>query len=405
MRALRTVVVCLAMCASVSVVTCQSSTPTTSPYAFDGSMSRDVLEKYLSRSITMMSLLNGFPDSTDANIQMLIRLKAKFAGRVIFVWGQESTLPGLLSKATQIAVEIHRQDPEMILQAAILEVITPDVDNVAVPAWVFDEFGLPDQTRNFNYSAMLYSDGYGVDYWGAGNSMPDMSKLETRMWFYYAARQYIDIGIEAIHFGQVLDMDKADPDHTYWWDMLSHVRSYAAAHARRHMVLCDAHVPNGGITLSDGRLLFDFHSMPLRIESVANTPMQGMLQVGYHDSIYGQSKGGVTPSGWSCQSLPYLVEFDNYFISSSPGTDVGYYWIWGYDEITWFYMQTKAYRTQWLNYAWNWIAINDPNGHLEMPGSRVLEVPPNWFYAFPKSSAEPLGQDLESSIDAIWNPK
>ena len=35
-------------------------------------------------------------------------------------------------------------------------------------------------------------------------------------------------------------------------------------------------------------------------------------QVGYADAIFTKSKGGLTPSGWSCEHLPYVVEFDNF---------------------------------------------------------------------------------------------
>jgi len=46
-----------------------------------------------------------------------------------------------------------------------------------------------------------------------------MSKLETRMWFFYRATRYIDIGFEALHFGQCHLMDGADKDHKNWWGL------------------------------------------------------------------------------------------------------------------------------------------------------------------------------------------
>ena len=79
--------------------------------------------------------------------------------------------------------------------------------------------------------------------------------------------------------------------------MLGLVRAYAAKHARRHMVLCDAHVPSGGL-VRDGQLLLDFHSFPLRIKEVPDKPQEAILKVGFSDGIYGRSKGGMTPSGW-----------------------------------------------------------------------------------------------------------
>ena len=124
--------------------------------------------------------------------------------------------------------------------------------------------------------------------------------------------------------------------------VLSLIRSYAAKHARRHMVLCDAHVPRGGL-VRDGRLLLDFHSFPLRIMEVPDRPQEAILKVGFSDGIYGRSKGGLTFSGWKCEHLPYLVEIDNWGASRQPGeAKAGGIWVWGYDEITWFAHQSEA---------------------------------------------------------------
>jgi hypothetical protein len=104
-------------------------------------------------------------------------------------------------------------DPDIILQGAIFEIVTRDVDNVAIPASVFKEFGLMPEARNFRYKDMLYSFRRRVDHWGEGASVPDMSRLETRMWFFYLGKRWIDMGLEAIHFGQVEIMDDRDRDH------------------------------------------------------------------------------------------------------------------------------------------------------------------------------------------------
>src|SRR6185295_2721384 len=104
-------------------------------------------------------------------------------------------------------------------------------------------------------------------------------------------------------------------------------------------LICDAHVPGGGF-LRDGKLLFDVHAFPLRIEEIpaesgTSNAREGelrpaQLRVGYTDAIYGRSKGGVTPSGWRCEHLPYLVEFDNYGRSRKPGeAGMGKFWVWG----------------------------------------------------------------------------
>jgi hypothetical protein len=157
-----------------------------------------------------------------------------------------------------------------------------------------------------------------------------------------------------------------------------------------------------------GKLLFDFHSFPLRIVEVAGQPYKGVLKVGYSDSIFLKSRGGITPSGWSCEHLPYLVEFDN-FGRSKPGEPSKSPFIWGWDEITWFSLLPEAERNDWLRFAWKWVKDTDPDGHLQMPGSRVLSPgrpdAPRWYWANAKSEACPQGFKTEGTIKELWGTR
>jgi hypothetical protein len=320
------------------------------------------------------------------------------------VWGREKNLAAFLETAKPYSAALHKADPEIILQAAAFEIVTRGVESIAVPDRVLREFGEAETNRMFRYQDMLYPDGTFVGHWGGNGSVPDMSQLETRMWFYFLVTSYIDAGIEAIHFGQVGLMDKKDRGHAGWLDLLGRVRAYAHIHARRHFLVCDAHTPTGGY-VEGGKLLFDFHSFPLRIVAVTNEPYKGVLQVGYADAIFKRSKGGITPSGWSCEELPFLVEFDN-FGRSNPGQLSKSPFIWGWDEITWFALMPEQERNDWLRYAWRWVKNTDPNGHLEMPGSRVITpgTPngPRWYWANTRSDACPNGSNTEETIRDIW---
>ena len=248
-------------------------------YRFDGSMSEEVLRSYLSRSMTAMYLLTGHGDFDD-NLRMLTNCGVKFAGRAVYQWGREESgapaIPRKLEGAKERAAKIHRADPELILQACIFEIVSRDVNDLPVPAWTFEELGQPVEARNFRYEEMIYPSGRGSNQWGQGSSVPDVSRSETRLWFYFLARSYIDIGCEAIHYGQVELMNGNDPELDHWADVLAQARRYAAKHARRHFILCDAHVPHGGL-VRDGKLLFDFHSFPLRIEEIPDKPKQAQL--------------------------------------------------------------------------------------------------------------------------------
>jgi hypothetical protein len=376
-------------------------------YIFQRTISREVLDNYLSRSISMEGLLNGRGDLTD-NIRMLARVGAKYVGRGICLWGNEANLLRNLERARQQLPQVHAADPEMILEACIFEIVTTQVEQIPVPDWAFAALGRPVEKRNFRYAEIVYPEGSRRgqrDQWGIGSSVPDVSREETKLWFYFLARSYIDLGVEGIHFGQAEIMNGNDPDLAHWDQVLSLVRAYGSKQARRRMVLCNAHVPSGGLARG-GKLLLDFHAFPLRIMEAPDRPQEAILKVGFSDGIYGRSKGGLTYSGWSTEHLPYLVELDNWGVSKQPGQPgAGGNWVWGYDEITWFAHQSKQYRDRWLRYAWKWVRQTDPNGYLEMPGSRTMRSPLDhrpWYYANLPSAAVPDGLGDEEAIRAIW---
>src|SRR5882762_4232115 len=81
-------------------------------YRFDATISRQVLENYLSRSITMEGLLNCRGDLDD-NIRMLKHTGAKFIGRSLCLWGGEANLLRNLERAKQQLPKVHGADPEM----------------------------------------------------------------------------------------------------------------------------------------------------------------------------------------------------------------------------------------------------------------------------------------------------
>ncbi len=218
-------------------------------FHFDSSISRPVLENYLDRSISFTELLhddlnqprNKRGVDPHDNVRFLLGSRAKFVGRALMLWGREGNLPAFLRTAKPYALALHKADPEIILQAAAFEIVTRGVESIPVPEPVFAEYGLPVESRNFRYRDMLYTNGRFVNHWGGNGSVPDMSRIETRMWFYFLATSYIDAGIEAIHFGQVGLMDKNDPNHAHWIDLLGRARAFAQARPAAFLALRRPH--------------------------------------------------------------------------------------------------------------------------------------------------------------------
>ncbi len=227
----------------------------------------------------MEGLLNGKGDFND-NLRMLTSTGAKYIGRSICLWGGEANLLQNFERARQQLPHVRVADPEMILEACIFEIVTTQVEQVPVPDWAFAGLGLPVEKRNFRYEAMLYPRAQRTRSWGGSGGVPDVSQTETQLWFYFLAASYIDLGFEGIHWGQMEIMNLNDPHLDHYARVFVLVRAHAEKHARRGMVLCNAHVPSGGL-IRDGQLLLDFHAFPLRVREVPEHPQEAILQTGY----------------------------------------------------------------------------------------------------------------------------
>jgi len=394
--------------------------PKDSPYYFEGSISREVLENYLDRSVTAgYFLIPGTPERyefpyREDDIRMLHNIGAKFIGRSIYRWSEESKLgdPAFLAHAKGLIERMHATDPEIIFQGCLFEHVSRDVNNLAIPAWVFEAFNLPVEKRNFNSLEMVkrLNPNDEIRWGGSGGGVPMINNRETQLWYYFLARSYMDIGCEAFHLGQVELIGKDDPDKSYYSAFLQKIRDYAKKHARRHYILLDGHTPNGGF-VKDGVSLLDFNSFPLRIKEVVDKPMEGILEMGYSDAIFGKSQRAISPSGWKAEHMPYLVEFDNFGTNGKQGVaNVDDHFCWGYDDISWFSVQEESYRNEWLWYAFDWIREHDPNGHLQMCVIRMITTPDaqktlRSYFANTKSPDCPVGYSQEETIKKIWDTR
>lgn len=341
-------------------------------FSFDGSISREVLNNYLSHAVTHTGLGEDCfsPSQTfEDDLRMLKNEGAKFIGRAAFAWSatREENHQKVVRER---AARAHEVDPEFILQACVFECITKSfIDTVPIPAWVFEDFGLPVEERCFSYDKMLFPDGKYVNHWHEGSSVQDITQLESQLWIYYRACSYISAGYEGIHFGQVLLIGANDEGYRHWKALIDKIRAYAKIHARRHYVLCDAHTH--GIEV-DGVMLFDYNAWPIRLKQVEGKPMECYVEEGHYDSIFGRSKGGTSPSGWTAESMPFIVEYDNFGRIDPENPVESECFAWGYDEITWLSLQSDEYRHQFLRYLWKWVNDRYPEGWVQMPSRRCL---------------------------------
>src|SRR6266853_771452 len=123
----------------------------------------------------------------DDDIRLIRNIGAKFIGRSIYRWGQESWLndPAFLAYARKMVDTVHAFDPEVVFQGCLFEQVSADVDNLKIPAWVFTDFGLPVEDRTFSCDAMIKRQSQAANRSGRRGGVPMINNLEPQLWFYY----------------------------------------------------------------------------------------------------------------------------------------------------------------------------------------------------------------------------
>ena len=369
--------------------TATPATASTTPggYQFDGTIARQVLENYLSRSITMEGLLNGRGDLDD-NTRMLTHIGAKFIGRSLCLWGDEANLLRNLERARQQVPVLHKADPEMILQACVFEIVTDQVDQVPVPDWAFKALGRPVEKRNFRYTDDALSRRPATRTNGAGTAPSRTSAGRRPSSGFTSWRPHTSIsGIEAIHFGQAEMMNGNDPRLDHWSEILrpgpaARGQACASAHGALRFARSQRR-PRPGRPATDG-----FPLVPAADQGSSPTArMRRFWKVGFSDGIYGRSQGGMTPSGWPCEHLPYLVEIDNWGASRHPGAgegrrDLGL----GLRRNHLVRPSDEEYRADWLRYAWDWVRRPTRTATLRCPAA-ARSIAPGQHALVPRQHA------------------
>lgn len=393
-------------------------------FAFDrNGVSEPVLRNYLSRAMVCQCLDEEHIAHFAENLRMILYTGAKYINRSLANSAWLPTVESLKWHETyrELIDLAHRYDPELVFEAPIFETTTADYRLIPIPPYVFEAFGLPVEERGFDYNRMIYEDGHYAECMGPQYGHPDLSRVETQMWFYYRGTSFIDDGFEAIHLGSVPCM--TDVDRTQSYRGLARVgnllRAYARSHARRGYVFFNAHTH--GMLDEEGKSIVDFNAYQLVGHSPAGAvphppteenPQEIVIEANYKLAIYGKSGGGVTPSGWARAHLPYLVELDNFYpgpglptLDQPTGPETGMSF-WGLDEIGWFRRQPTHYRRWFLGNIRREITNLDPEGYFEMPGIRFCVTPADvadFYHAnLEEWCGNGKGSGDETAIRNIW---
>lgn len=394
---------------------------------YAGKISEQELCHVLSRAV---SYSDGMASRTfEDDLRMLAELQPRFLGRSAFPWERtpwtlpsDAGLDGVELEAVQFARgknftrRIHEVLPETFCQAVVWEGVYPSVSEIPIPDWAFIGLDRPPEDRCFRYDDMFEDDYEALYRWddhGEGCQVYDLTLPESQLWVYYRACHYINAGFEALHMGQPHKYAAKDHRYAILDDLYRRIRLFARERARRGIVLLDAHTH--GIA-RDGRLLYDLHARPISARAWREQPERILLH------LKGSNLGGVTPSGWRCDSLPFLVEIDNwggYSLEPDEWDDLdkrARHGRWGWDDIAWFAHQDDHDRRHFLTYGHRWTRAQSPVAFFQMPTRRRLdrakievEDPSSdvryitHYHANVTSPAVPFGFSDEETIHAIWS--
>jgi hypothetical protein len=380
---------------------------------------------------------NGKTFQKYTDILRLVRnVKPKFIGDAIANWGIWDWDP-YWNRNTMLVYDLKKIDPEIIVQASPNEYVTEEMARLAgtIPQWVWDAFGLPNQNRSFDIQKMKFADwATNANHrWGDARNannlpiaiVPNISTLESALWFYYLGRRYIDIGCESLNFSQAGLMNNFNNNPSNWNVVLDRLRDYARLQDPNKIryLLIASH--GQGMRDANNRLAFDFMEGPARPSEMAPVPLVGFPgRTGPHmsiplfpnggvtslkkdacpnDEIYGKTLGGINPSGWTTEKSYGMIFLDNFGLEngvdpSSYGTPhsppINCYSPFRWDEQTWFAFNAKVFRDDWLKYAWYQVKFLDPWLFFSPPVRRDItprspDVTARHYYANTPSTALP----------------
>ena len=379
---------------------------------FYGKMSKPQLESYLSKSIvTEFDQLSSGTKPYNDLIDFAVKLDARML-TTCFGVGYGSELPfkyggfdSIMVTVQNIKTAYKNSDHEPpILGAAIWEAVTRDVDSLMPDSNAASMYNVP--IRHFIFDSMKYANDTNTRI-----ATPDITRRETQLYFYYIATRLIDCGIENLQMGIIGIENLNDNGNIITWDLYGKIRQSAAS-KNRGLVLISAGT-NGLYLKQTDTLIFDFCAIPSRVSGYYTgtdstwasmwdyfeSPYGGPGKLSYNDcSPYGKVLGGQTYMGWYSDSMPYMVDLDNYLTNLCNCLSSGCWNAYGYDEISWFSLQTEEYRNQWLCYANTRVKELDRNCYFTMPVRTLFTRV--WKYY---NAINGYGYNQEDAIVNIWN--
>jgi hypothetical protein len=293
-------------------------------------LTNDMVDRYLSRAIS-----HFLPWSDPLRSREFLKnTGTKYIHWSGLIWGAPP--PDWQTLSAEIDA-VHGADwgKEVVYEAGVMEIVDKDtMDAAPIPDWLYqcmEELGInktrrpgPNGPRFFCYENTFDRNAKNwhpshIGRWAKDASgrdtasVPDITMLETQLWFAYLISEYIDAGFEGIMFGQIGLVGKRDKDFACTYAMTQFAKKYAAARAYRHAAFLSSHhrqVDHKGkpilTHLTWPSRLFYTDRVRFGMECGLNAPVDGQ-----HKCVQEFRQLLNTP-----HDIPILIEIDNYGASA-----------------------------------------------------------------------------------------
>jgi hypothetical protein len=338
-------------------------------FSAQSDLTSDLVDRYLCRAISHFLPWSNPLRSRD----FLQDTGTKYIHWSHLLWGQPPPDWKTLCAETDA---VHGSDwgSDVVYEAGVMEAIyRSQIDGAAIPDWLFqcmEDLGInktrkpgPNGPHFFSYENMF---DRGAERWPKDNigrwsrdkdgkdqgSVPDLTMVETQLWFAYLITEYIDAGFEGIFFGQYDLVGSRDTGSECLWELTQFTKRLAAERGYRHAVFLSTHhycVAYKGQLSPDSPTIFTHMTWPSRM--FYSSKHEFGMETGLNATVDGQHRTAAELNMVIKKppfDLPVLIEIDNYG-PSAPGSPLACNSE-GDDEITAYKKKPHSARVGFLKY-------------------------------------------------------
>ena len=368
-------------------------------FAKQSDLTSDLVDRYLSRAISHFLPWN----SPLRSREFLRNTGTKYIHWSHLLWGPPP--PDWKTLSAEIDA-VHSSDwgADVVYEAGVMEAIYKStIDSVPIPDWLYqcmEELGInsvrkpgPNGPKFFSYENMFDRNAENwpkenIGRWSKDDkgrdlaSVPDITMVETQLWFAYLITEYIDAGFEGIFFGQYGLVGSRDAGSECVYELAQFAKRLAAARAYRNAVFLSTHhycVPYKGQLAPDSPTIFTHMTWPSRL--FYSSKFGHGMECGLYAAQDGQHR---TAGEFNMLvkkppfDLPILIEIDNYG-QVSPGSPIACN-AEGDDEITAYMKKPHSARAAFLRHYYHEFQtyrnkVGKRRVHLAPSGERMGYMP------------------------------